>query len=267
MQLLATDLDGTLELTSGALKSSERALLHQAGQKGLTRVLLTGRNRYSLDQLIKKQDPFDFICFSSGAGILNWPEGRLLKESSLGQKETADLREYLRSEGYSFFQLAPLPKNHYFTFNRGTHPPEDFFRRLKKYRSWEDSVPSISPSQFLLILHSERERKDLIKILKRRLPSLSFICATSPMDGKTPWLEIFPGGVDKGSALAWLCRQNNIKQEETAALGNDWNDLHMLEWAGLSRVVYNSPPPLIKQFGSVGKTKSALEEFLLLLFQ
>jgi len=265
VQLLATDLDGTLELASGALKDSQRRLLHQAGEKGLMRVLLTGRNRYSLEQIIQKEDPFDYICISSGAGILKWPEGLILKESSLDHKEASRLRNVLRTEGCSFFELFPLPENHRFFCNQGVQPPEDFFRRLNKYRFFEIPEPPATSSQFLLILHSHQQREDLIEHIASQLPTLSFIRATSPMDGKTPWLEIFPSGIHKGSALAWICRQENVKAQDTAALGNDWNDLHMLEWAGLSRVVSNSPAPLVEQFGSVGKEQSALEEFLELL--
>lgn len=265
MRLLATDLDGTLETSGGVLKQEEVQLLQKAGEMGLKRVLLTGRNYYSLNRIIRRDDPFDYICFSSGTGIVHWPEGNLLKASSMDPKEAERAESLLLKGEYSFFRLYPIPENQRFTCYQGKHPAEDFFRRQEKYRQWEAEKPAASPSQFLVILQEEQERENLIELLNRSMPTLSLIRATSPMDGKSPWLEIFAPGVDKGSALSWICRQLGIKASETAALGNDWNDLHMLEWAGVARVVHNSPEALKEQFGSLGEKASALSEFLALL--
>ena len=52
-------------------------------------------------------------------------------------------------------------------------------------------------------------------------------------------------GVNKGSALCWLSAQTKIDRSQILAIGNDLNDLEMLEWAGLSLAVSDSPPELL----------------------
>jgi hydroxymethylpyrimidine pyrophosphatase-like HAD family hydrolase len=52
-------------------------------------------------------------------------------------------------------------------------------------------------------------------------------------------------GVSKGSALAWLSARLNIDRSQVLAIGNDLNDLEMLEWSGFGLAVSDSPAELL----------------------
>jgi hydroxymethylpyrimidine pyrophosphatase-like HAD family hydrolase len=59
----------------------------------------------------------------------------------------------------------------------------------------------------------------------------------------------------------------NIKKEMTAAVGNDFNDTDMLEEAGMSFVVANSPEKMKSKFKNVSSCEEsgfsqAVEEFI-----
>ncbi|MFZ5640847.1 MAG: Cof-type HAD-IIB family hydrolase [Bacillota bacterium] len=58
------------------------------------------------------------------------------------------------------------------------------------------------------------------------------------------FLDIAHREVSKGRGLAELCGQQGIKPEEVIAVGDGWNDLEMLEFAGLGAVVANAPEGL-----------------------
>ena len=45
-------------------------------------------------------------------------------------------------------------------------------------------------------------------------------------------IEIVPAGSGKGTCLAWLAQQLELKQENVFAFGDGMNDLSMLQWAG-----------------------------------
>lgn len=75
--------------------------------------------------------------------------------------------------------------------------------------------------------------------------------------------------VHKGSALRWLARQLNVPRHEVLAIGDDWNDLEMLRYAGLGVAVGNAHPDVLAIAGEVVPSVAddgvafALERFVL----
>jgi Cof subfamily protein (haloacid dehalogenase superfamily) len=53
-------------------------------------------------------------------------------------------------------------------------------------------------------------------------------------------LDIMPPGVSKGWALERLANRLGVGRSETMAIGDNWNDLDMLEWAGQAVVMGNA---------------------------
>ena len=53
-------------------------------------------------------------------------------------------------------------------------------------------------------------------------------------------LDILPTGVSKGAALQRLAARLGIDRKETMAIGDNWNDMDMLEWAGQGVVMANA---------------------------
>ena len=107
-------------------------------------------------------------------------------------------------------------------------------------------------------------------IAERVSPSLdgySVIRATSPLDGDSLWLEVLPRGVSKSAACAALARQAIVEPREILAIGNDYNDLDVLRWAGTSFVTANAPRDLQAEFPVVaandhGGVAQAVESWL-----
>lgn len=59
-------------------------------------------------------------------------------------------------------------------------------------------------------------------------------------------LDILPPGCSKGAALRKLARQRSLSPEEVMAIGDNWNDLEMLEFAGHAVVMVNGAPDLVE---------------------
>ena len=57
-------------------------------------------------------------------------------------------------------------------------------------------------------------------------------------------LDLVPRGVSKGSALEQLAARLGVARSQTMAIGDNWNDLPMLEWAGRGVVMANAAPEL-----------------------
>ena len=57
-------------------------------------------------------------------------------------------------------------------------------------------------------------------------------------------VDILPAGCSKGRALMDLAAQRGVKREEILAIGDNWNDVSMLEAAGSAVLMANAPQDL-----------------------
>jgi hydroxymethylpyrimidine pyrophosphatase-like HAD family hydrolase len=57
-------------------------------------------------------------------------------------------------------------------------------------------------------------------------------------------LDLLPPGVSKGWALERLASRLGVDRKETMAIGDNWNDVDMLEWAGQAVMMANAAQDL-----------------------
>jgi hypothetical protein len=90
-----------------------------------------------------------------------------------------------------------------------------------------------------------------LQAVRQKLKGLTVIQTTSPIDGRSTWIELFPAGVSKGLTAAWLAGELGIPRTCTLSVGNDFNDVDLLEWAQTRFVTANAPPELKQRFPAV----------------
>lgn len=64
--------------------------------------------------------------------------------------------------------------------------------------------------------------------------------------GYSAWLDLAPEGVSKASALEQVRRRLGVEPYRTVAVGDQRNDLEMLEWAACSYAMGQAPPEVIE---------------------
>ena len=60
------------------------------------------------------------------------------------------------------------------------------------------------------------------------------------------FLELVPQGIDKALSLAVLLKKIGIAREEVIAMGDGYNDLSMIQFAGLGIAMGNAQEPVKK---------------------
>lgn len=251
IKLLFCDLDGTLIARGKGLSEDNLDMLQKLRADGVIIVLASGRSPYSMSKVITPDMPFHYAIFSTGVGIMDWENQQILLQRELSEKQVQTALEILQHEKIDVMVQAPLPNNHFFHYRQFSPEAEsntDFCRRIRLYQGccqplrpgrWQGTA-----SQLLAILNPEDPRYQ--KILPQ-LSEFSVIRATSPLDGRSIWLEIFAPGVNKASAAEWL--SNSLPSPAiTYALGNDHNDLDLLAWAQYSLIAADAPQELQQQF-------------------
>ncbi|RKX80434.1 MAG: hypothetical protein DRP60_03245, partial [Spirochaetes bacterium] len=255
----------------GEINRADRAAASELKSRGIPVLVVTGRNPESLKKVEGLWDVADEILFSSGAGVLTGKDAEPVGMGRLTAGEIAEITAILDKAGEDYCLLDPIPENHCFSWKR--HRPvetnPDFDRRMNLYKSWgrpDNGIPAQASQVLIVLPPGTFIQRETAKALSR----WSVFHSSSPVDHKSIWLEIFPTGMDKGSALAAWCESRGLPKERVLALGNDFNDESMLIWAGMGRVVSGSPLALESDFpvlppagkgGFETAAKEALEKF------
>ncbi len=250
-KIVFTDLDGTLLRYDKTMSDEDIAVLEELGGKKVVRVLATGRSLFSLSKIFENDFPhFDFIVFSCGVGIMNWNTKEILCSHFLLKQEIKRVREALELHNIDYMIHKPVPDNHKFHYQKFSKENHDFDRRFAFYKDCglpisSDGTNLEKASQIIAVIPEDVEK---FEIIRKLLPDLKVIRTTSPIDHKSLWIEIFPQNVSKGHAAEWLCAHLDISREETFGIGNDYNDIDLLNWTAHSYVVENAPEELRNRF-------------------
>lgn len=247
IELLVTDLDGTLAV-GGVISDADIKAAGELKSRGIPILVITGRNPQSLKKVAGLWDVADEVLFSSGSGQLSAPDALPVERARLSSADVSDIVSIFADAGEDYCVLNPVPDNHEFSWKRFRPEREnpDFDNRMDIYRDWSRPYEEAHPaSQVLVILPPGRTPAAAVL---DSLSPWSVFHSSSPIDQKSIWLEVFPAGMNKGTALADWCRVRNIDRKQVLALGNDYNDETMLSWAGRGRVVEGAPDSLKKRF-------------------
>jgi hydroxymethylpyrimidine pyrophosphatase-like HAD family hydrolase len=145
----------------------------------------------------------------------------------------------------------------YFRTNEGN---DDFERRLKLYSRFavplDKATDGFGPATQLLAVVPDKVSQAVLEKVRGELPDYSVIRTTSPLDGKATWIEIFPTAVSKSRTAAWLAAELKIDIGKIVSVGNDYNDLDLLEWTAHSYVVDNAPVDLKNRFAGVASNNN-----------
>ncbi len=257
-EMLLLDFDGTLFQPGKFISQADVDILKQL-QGQLTRVIATGRSLYSLNKVIDETFPIDYLIFSTGAGIMEWKTRQIIHSSQIAGPIVDKVIAILKRNDHSFFVHHTLPDNHFFYFHIGREGPADFSRRFQLYQDFASDLKlrkAREPaSQVLVITHNLGMIKRELRILEEQI---SVVQATSPLDGQTVWAEIFNKNTNKALAAQWLSKRLKISAKKTLAIGNDFNDVALLEWAGQAFVVNSAPQELKNKFEILNSDKTGI---------
>lgn len=262
--LFVVDLDGTLLTSQRQIAQEDLDALTRLQELDYLIAIATGRSNYSFDQLMAKLGypgpanslPVNYVIFSTGAGIMSFPGKRLLKSSSLSPEDVRCTVDYLERSGLDYMIHRPVPDTRHLLYSLNGDNNPDFQRRLAMYGDYATPISTETlngfggATQVLCIVPDERGH-DVAAEIAETLKQCSVIKATSPLDGKSIWIEIFSPTVSKSQAVKWLADTVGLQQDNICAVGNDYNDQDLLHWAGQSFIVANAPPSLKARFDSV----------------
>lgn len=238
-KLVAIDMDGTLLNSKGAVSDRTRQAIYDASKRGVYVVLATGRIlksaiNHSLELNLNKP-----IISSNGAVIVDEKKNIIYeipmkmdaveKVVKLGQSENIYFHFYNEDSFYANTYIEEV-LNFYNTEESKKNGREIKVNIFKDVNEITDN--GINVYKFLFI-DDDRNKLD---ILKEKLIGVEDISVCSSWGNN---LEVMDNRVSKGNGLKYLCNKLNISSENVIAIGDNENDISMIEYAGLGVAMGN----------------------------
>lgn len=254
LKLVATDLDGTFLKNDKSISGINLEMLHLLGEKEILRVVATGRNLKKTMEVIPAEVPFDFIVFSSGAGVYDWKQKKMLFQQNINKEVVQEIADFLILQDLNFHLFKPVPENYKYWYHRGSVPCSEFESYFDFNQSFSELLVvgkkiDSEACQFLVVFPNNPERFLAMKNeFEKRFPEVKIVRTSSPLETGSIWMEIFHQSVSKGNGVKFICDFLQIEHENTLGIGNDFNDLDLLEFTNYSYLVDNSPEELKHRF-------------------
>ena len=244
---MATDLDGTFLRDDRSISAENIEALRQLGKKNILRVAATGRNLQKVKQVLNNHVPFDYVVFSSGAGVYNWKEEKHIYQKNIKRESAKKLLNHFIREEVNFHAFYPVPDNHKHYYFRGKDECEEFERYFDFNQVDAEEIdildlPETELCQFLVIIREDERKYARLKTrIEDLCPEIRVIRASSPISKGYIWIEVFHNSVSKGNGVSKICELTGIDPSQTMGLGNDYNDFDLWDFTAHSFLTENSP--------------------------
>jgi hypothetical protein len=249
IRLVAIDIDGTLLDSRGQVPDRTIAALGAAIGAGTEIVIATGR-RYDFAKPILDQLPRPLTAIVSNGAVVRSSDGSTPLRRPLPKQVAGAVLEATRAWRDGAALAFDRPREGQVVFERidWDHP----VRRAYAERSRE-FITEVAPLEDALVEDplqvmfngSVADMRALVAHLgAHALASRVSLAATEYPARDFTLVDVLTAGCTKGSTMtAWAERQG-YRRDEVMALGDNLNDLEMLEAAGLPVVMGNAVPEL-----------------------
>ena len=240
-RLLVLDLDGTLTNSKKEIPPRNLRTLLRLQQSGVRLVLASGRPTYAIAPLaeqVQMKEHNGYILSYNGGEIINWNTGELLYKNLLPDEElpilyqtAIDNRQTILTY-HNVFILTENPDDPY-------DKKEAFLNKMQVRRVDNFLQETSRPLPKCLIVGEPEQLINTETELSLRLQRQISVYRSEPY-----FLELVPLGIDKARSLAVLLEKTGITREEMIAMGDGYNDLSMIKYAGLGIAMGNAQEPV-----------------------
>lgn len=239
--LLVSDLDGTLLTSDNRLTPRIKEQIDRFERRGGKFTIATGRSLMESRSFIEELNLRYPVILYNGA-MLYFPKEektQLFKtlDRAIVERLFADIIEL--NAGFEFLLFSPLNIYAY-------HITEEKYERLAELGVHPIPITSLSQIEEelvkLQIIGSQRNGKALNSFVNHH--PMKELCEI--VQSHHYYFEIVPKGVSKGDALKKVSEILNVSIQETVTIGDQCNDISMLQIAGLP-VAPSNAHPLVKK--------------------
>lgn len=238
IKLIAIDMDGTLLNPQHEVTPGVKQAINAAREKGVAIVLATGRPFIGVQRYLMELDlqlEGQYCITNNGALVQKAATGDCVAEVTLTHDDYLYFEKLARELGVHF---QALTKSQLFTANKDISPytvHESYLTGIPlHYRAVEEMDPAMTFPKVMMIDPPEALDQAIARLPQEARDRYT-IMKSSPY-----YLEILNKQVNKGAGVKALADKLGLSREEVMAIGDQENDLAMLEFAGTGVAMGNA---------------------------
>jgi Cof subfamily protein (haloacid dehalogenase superfamily) len=245
IRLLASDIDGTLLNPQFQISPDDLAALRRAHAAGIEVVLVTGR-RHTFALPIARQLGFDLWLISSNGAVTRSLSGETFHRDLMPRQTCRDLCTAMQEfRGHTVLTFDKETKGaivleHLDALNASIR------RWLEKNMAYIDFVVPIEnalvtdPVQAMFCGSMPRMAQVLRALETTGLDNRITILRTEYPERDLSMIDVLNAGCSKGHALARWAAHRGYQRDQVMAIGDNHNDIEMLEFAGHPVIMGNA---------------------------
>lgn len=283
-KLVAIDLDGTLLNSYGEVSEATRNALQKAKNQGVEIVLASGRPISSTESLAIELGVDNYLISGNGSAVFDIKNQKVIYDRFLSKDQVLKIAKLCEKNSF-FYNVytedeviaSSLNYNVLFYHKENLKKIEEKRTHINVVQNIEKYIEESGKEKFLKITVCD-ESQFIFNSIMKRLKMIEDIdvletaymskkkikSGTEDVNIQYFYTEITNKNVNKWSAIEFLLEKLNINKEEVLTIGDNMNDIEMIQNAGLGIVMGNSNPKMkeiAKEIVSDNNSEGVLEAF------
>ena len=231
-ELIALDLDDTLVPHLGTVNERVIDAVRRVREAGITVIPATGRTVSTTSPISRAAELDNWMVCSNGAVLATVEPESIVQTATFDPGPLLDrLRELVPDAVYAVEDIHGV-----------FHTTRMFGAGALGLAIREVPFEHLLAEPVVrLVVRSEMHARDGFQEVAREMGFHSVIFGIS----NVAWMDVGPQGVNKATGLSHVIERLGIDQSKVLAIGDSYNDIEMLKWAGVG-VAMGSAPDSIK---------------------
>lgn len=235
-------MDGTLLNDHKEISKENAAAVKKLKDSGVYFVIATGRHDSMIKAYLDELNIEMPVISCNGALVRNPFSDRMFSSTPIEKEKVLHVAEICRSHGADYHIYC-----HNTIYGEGLTGKMKYYKERNNTLSERDQIKLFMSKDYKDFIMNTAEELYKVLILSSNPSELETVRKTvasetglMPAPSDKDLIDTMQSGVTKASAMAELCSKLEIKQEETAAIGDQLNDLDMIEFAGTGIAMANA---------------------------
>ncbi len=233
IRLIVCDLDGTLINSNGAISDNNLEILERLYRRGIRFALCSGRPKVAMDKyvkLVRERGVGKFVIAYNGVVVYDRRDIRMTY-THLNKQNIDKLIDASKQWGITI----QLYKDEVLYVNKINKYVQSYVDRTNMPVKEVEDLKQIDTSYKALFNYKDCEKFDNFKkYLVDEFPHLNIF------NSNKDYIEVVPEFSSKAYAVSYLASVMGFKREQILCIGDAFNDISMIEYAGVGVAMANA---------------------------